>query len=247
MIRGVAGVWLTHLTWWSLKLSAKSWSLWCPAEISMAILQCDTIQGFYRAQRSWMTGSCRLVPMRQYWRQNVWVIITARWHTRIRQWWCQSEYNYGTDNSSLSYSLYSWLSVCYSSEHQELAKQIQEQTDPAHPQATSGLERQLELLVEHLETKAEQIKIVRKQLLTRRQRSRSRSRLHQATASLPVARDGEVEVTTTVKAKGSPQNQAYSTVDCKTPSLEFLKKMKSLQNTLQRDDLSWDWWVKPSI
>jgi len=27
MIRGVAGVWLTHLTWWSLKLSAKSWSL----------------------------------------------------------------------------------------------------------------------------------------------------------------------------------------------------------------------------
>ena len=145
-----------------------------------------------------------------------------------------------TDNSSLSYSLYSWLSVCYSSEHQELAKQIQEQTDPAHPQATSGLERQLELLVEHLETKAEQIKIVRKQLLTRRQRSRSRSRLHQATASLPVARDGEVEVTTTVKAKGSPQRQAYSTVDCKTPSLEFLKKMKSLQNTLQRDDLSWD-------
>jgi len=28
MVRGVAGVWLTHLTWWSLKLSAKSWSLW---------------------------------------------------------------------------------------------------------------------------------------------------------------------------------------------------------------------------
>ena len=27
MIRGVAGVWLIHLTWWSLKLSAKSWSL----------------------------------------------------------------------------------------------------------------------------------------------------------------------------------------------------------------------------
>jgi len=27
MIRGMAGVWLTRLTWWSLKLSAKSWSL----------------------------------------------------------------------------------------------------------------------------------------------------------------------------------------------------------------------------
>ena len=94
--------------------------------------------------------------------------------------------------------------------------------------------------MEHLETKAEQIKIVRKQLLSRRQRSRTKSHMHQATASLPVPRDGEVEVTTTVKATGSPHGQAYSMADCKTPSLEFLKKMKSLQNTLQRDDLSWD-------
>ena len=56
-------------------------------------------------------------------------------------------------------------------------------------------------------------------------------------ATLPVSRGGEVEVTTTVKAKATtPQSEQQH----KTPSLEFLKKMKSLQNTLQRDDLSWN-------
>lgn len=124
------------------------------------------------------------------------------------------------------------------SQHQELARQLQEQTDPSHPQATAELERQLEHLVEHLETKADQIKIVRKQLLSCKQRPRTKTHPHM-TATLPVSRGGEVQVTTTVKAKATT-----STPQCeqqhKTPSLEFLKKMKSLQNTLQRDDLSWN-------
>ena len=47
--------------------------------------------------------------------------------------------------------------------------------------------------------------------------------------------NGEVEVRTTVRAKGSPRRS-----ECRAPSLELLRKMKSLQNTLQRDDLSWD-------
>ena len=122
------------------------------------------------------------------------------------------------------------------SEHQELARQLQEQTDPSHPQATGELEQQLERLVEHLETKADQIKIFRKQLQSGKQRPRTKTHPHMA-ATLPVSRGGEVEVTTTVKAKGTtPQSEQQH----KTPSLEFLKKMKSLQNTLQRDDLSWN-------
>ena len=90
--------------------------------------------------------------------------------------------------------------------------------------------------MEHLETKADQIKIVRKQLQSHKQRPHTRTHPHMA-ATLPVSRGGEVEVTTTVKAKGTtPQSEQPH----KTPSLEFLKKMKSLQNTLQRDDLSWN-------
>ena len=90
--------------------------------------------------------------------------------------------------------------------------------------------------MEHLETKADQIKIVRKQLQSHKQRPRTRTHPHMA-ATLPVSRGGEVEVTTIVKAKGTtPQSEQQH----KTPSLEFLKKMKSLQNTLQRDDLSWN-------
>ena len=127
-------------------------------------------------------------------------------------------------------------SVPFCSEHQELARQLQEQTDPSHPQTTAELEQQLECLVEHLETKADHIKIVRKQLQSCKQRPRTRIHPHMA-ATLPVSRGGEVEVTTTVKAKATtPQSEQQH----KTPSLEFLKKMKSLQNTLQRDDLSWN-------
>ena len=56
--------------------------------------------------------------------------------------------------------------------------------------------------MEHLETKADQIKIVRKQLQSYKQRPRTRTHPHMA-ATLPVSRGGEVEVTTTVKAKGT--------------------------------------------
>ena len=92
--------------------------------------------------------------------------------------------------------------------------------------------------MEHLETKADQIKIVRKQLQSSKQRPRTKTHPHMTT-TLPVSRGGEVQVTTTVKAKattGTPQCEQQH----KTLSLEFLKKMKSLQNTLQRDDLSWN-------
>ena len=140
--------------------------------------------------------------------------------------------------SLLQKTIYSFLFVYRCSQHQELARQLQEQTDPSHPQATAELERQLEHLVEHLETKADQIKIVRKQLQSSKQRPHTKTHPHM-TATLPVSRGGEVQVTTTVKAKattGTPQCEQQH----KTPSLEFLKKMKSLQNTLQRDDLSWN-------
>ena len=150
-------------------------------------------------------------------------------------WWCLTCV-YHSHITTVENGLFLFFIVYHCSEHQELAKQLQEQTDPSHPQATAELEQQLECLLEHLETKADQIKIVRKQLQSHKQRPRTRTHPHLA-ATLPVSRGGEVEVTTTVKAKGAtPQSEQQH----KTPSLEFLKKMKSLQNTLQRDDLSWN-------
>jgi len=44
MIKGVAGVWLTHLNWWSLKLSAKSSEVGAYGDrLNTLLLHCDIL------------------------------------------------------------------------------------------------------------------------------------------------------------------------------------------------------------
>ncbi len=64
------------------------------------------------------------------------------------------------------------LSQCHISEHQELARELQQPRVPSSPQTTADLEKQLENLVDMMETKNEQIGIVQKQLSTSRRKAR---------------------------------------------------------------------------
>ena len=116
--------------------------------------------------------------------------------------------------------------VC-DSEHQELAREVQQRLDPSTPHATADLEKQLEHLVDTLETKREQIRIVQKQL---RSHKRKGAKVCTSSSNLSPSAAGE----TMVGVQAGEREMA------RTPSLEFLRRMKCLQNTLQQDDLSWD-------
>lgn len=141
-------------------------------------------------------------------------------------------------------------------EHQALAQELQAQTDDSPTSAQ--LEKQLIQLEEQLESKASQIHTVRRQLDMAGKASKT-GRAHKpdggraTTAVLSVPASGEVLVTTTVRARRARQQQTpppsgggewegpvVRSDGGLSPRLEFLKKMKSLQNTLQQDDLSWN-------
>ena len=145
---------------------------------------------------------------------------------------------------------------CTCSEHQALAQELQAQTDDSPTSAQ--LEKQLIQLEEQLESKASQIHTVRRQLDIAGKASKT-GRAHKpdggraTTAVLSVPASGEVLVTTTVRARRARQQQTpppsgggewegpvVRSDGGLSPRLEFLKKMKSLQNTLQQDDLSWN-------
>ena len=120
---------------------------------------------------------------------------------------------------------------CVYSKHQEIAKDIHRLTEPSNPLATAELEKQLGYTLDDMEAKTNQIRIVQKQLHSLRRKQSGNSSTQKAT--LPW--NGEVQVSTTVKTMG-----CHNQCDFKTSGTEVLRKMKLLQNTLQRDDLSWD-------
>ena len=127
--------------------------------------------------------------------------------------------------------------VC--SEHQELARLVQEQSDPADPGATANLEAELSCVVDRLESKLEQIQVVKGMLSgMRHQGSRGRDKHHH-----PAAPSGG-KIAAAKKHSSSKNTAAAATSSSSSigsqASLEMLRKMKTVQQKLERDDLSWD-------
>ena len=121
------------------------------------------------------------------------------------------------------------------SEHRELSRQIQESDDP---RIQEDLRRELENLEARMEAKGEQIAMVRRQQekakrQRKQQKTRPAARPRSASAVLP-ASGGEVEVITTVKTKPArPGGAAKNT-------LSVYKGMKTLQNSLGKNQYHWD-------
>ena len=148
-----------------------------------------------------------------------------------------------------SFSISTFLSL--SSEHQELALLIQDQASTAAPEAIGDLEKELQHLVERLENKMEQIDVVRHLMAsctTKRGKTKKCTRGAQGYSSTAVhiPENGEVEIVTTVRPKSkthpAEDEEEVHSSDCQSSSqesLQMLRKMKQLQHTLQRDDLSW--------
>lgn len=111
--------------------------------------------------------------------------------------------------------MYMYLSLS-SSEHHELAKLLQDTNDHTSSDGRNTrdhIQSELSTVIESLEGKGEQIEIV-KRLLRERKRPRSSSR-----------------------GRGVG---VVSHVGGTDDNLQVLQKMKRLQCTLQRDDLSWN-------
>ena len=110
MIRGVAGVWLTHLTWWSLKLSAKSWSL-CSCQWDWAVQNggnrgCfwGSEWGFHCILRSqavcnWTSDGLSTNPKTIVAATNLLFVVQRRcenrqlWYVENRKWTCVDIYS----------------------------------------------------------------------------------------------------------------------------------------------------------
>ena len=139
-----------------------------------------------------------------------------------------------------------------------MALLIQEQADSSNPEATVDLEKELHQLVERLESKMEQIQVVRHMLSASKRQGKAKSkpgcgggghqvRPHSST-QVRIPQDGEVEIVTTVKSKPRQklaQDHCHSSDSggsrsSSQESLQMLRKMKQIQQTLQRDDLSWN-------
>lgn len=134
------------------------------------------------------------------------------------------------------------LQMFYFSEHSELVKQIQE---TQNEKLREDLERELDRLVGRMETKGEQIAILKEHERRHVQKNR-RKTVSPARRSVKL-KGSEVEVVTTIKTKDNTPKGAKR--DCRaaknesSPSnrnLEMLKKVQKLQGTLRQDDLSWD-------
>ncbi|XP_020626618.1 centrosomal protein of 57 kDa-like, partial [Orbicella faveolata] len=123
-------------------------------------------------------------------------------------------------------------------EHRELSRQIQESDDP---RIQEDLRRELENLEARMEAKGEQIAMVRRQQQKvkrqrKQQKTRTAARPNSASAVLP-ASGGEVQVITTVKTKAAKTTRPGE--GAKT-TLTALKGMKTLQNSLGKNQYHWD-------
>ncbi|KAJ7385736.1 Centrosomal protein cep57L1 [Desmophyllum pertusum] len=124
------------------------------------------------------------------------------------------------------------------SEHRELSRQIQESDDP---RIREDLRRELESLEARMEAKGEQIAMVRRQQQKvkrqrKQQKTRPAARPKSASAILP-ASGGEVEVITTVKTKAAKTARPGGAA---TNTLTVFKGMKTLQNSLGKNQYHWD-------
>ncbi|PKK21529.1 centrosomal protein 57kDa, transcript variant X2 [Columba livia] len=126
-------------------------------------------------------------------------------------------------------------------DHQQLSKLVQEAPTVA---VRGDLERELEALVEKMEAKADQIsKVQRHRLqlerLKRECKSRKTSAKQIKDSRFPV---NEVRVTTTVTTKGKNAGPIKVRPGEKSrKNLQLLRDMQTIQTSLQKDDISWDY------
>lgn len=121
--------------------------------------------------------------------------------------------------------------LLYTREHRTLVTRLQEERPPV---VLKDLKRDLDRVIERMETKGKQINTIR-DLLKNTPATSARS-ANGVNNRISVG-SGEVEVVTTIRSA-----RRKSALDVKTnKNLEFLKDVKKLQYTLQKDDLKWEW------
>ncbi|NWU95517.1 CEP57 protein, partial [Upupa epops] len=126
-------------------------------------------------------------------------------------------------------------------DHQQLSKLVQEAPTTA---VREDLERELEALVGKMEAKADQISKVRRhrlqlEKLKRECKSRKASARQMKESRCPVS---EVQVTTTVTTKGKSAGPIKVKPGEKSrKNLQLLRDMQTIQTSLQKDDISWDY------
>ncbi|NWR63821.1 CEP57 protein, partial [Bucorvus abyssinicus] len=126
-------------------------------------------------------------------------------------------------------------------DHQQLSKLVQEAPTIA---VREDLERELEALVGKMEAKADQIsKVQRHRLqlerLKRECKSKKTSAKQTKDSRFPVS---EVKVTTTVTTKGKNAGPIKVKPGEKSrKNLQLLRDMQTIQTSLQKDDISWDY------
>ena len=108
---------------------------------------------------------------------------------------------------------------------------LQERSTVDNSDEVTQLQDELSKIETKLTNKAEHIKIIKTQS---KNHKRKHSTMYKRSSSVTIPPDGEVEIVTTVKPKESSSPH--------TPKLnrKLLYNMKTLQDTLQRDDLSWN-------
>ncbi len=145
------------------------------------------------------------------------------------------------------------VQLYFSSEHSELLKQIDQATDV---KLREDLERELDRLVARMETKGEQIAILKQHERKPSQQKKSKNDAHNNHKRSLSLKGSEVEVVTTIKTKSKtpksePRRCRTSTnemrLNKKPNNLEVFKKVQKLQGTLRQDDLSWDWIMQSFI
>ncbi|NXJ14977.1 CEP57 protein, partial [Odontophorus gujanensis] len=126
-------------------------------------------------------------------------------------------------------------------DHQQLSKLVQEAPTIA---VREDLERELEALVGKMEAKADQISKVRRhwlqlERLKRECKSKKASAKQKKESKFPVS---EVKVTTTVTTKGKDAGPIKMKPGEKSrKNLQLLRDMQTIQTSLQKDDISWDY------
>ncbi|XP_063773163.1 centrosomal protein CEP57L1 isoform X6 [Pseudophryne corroboree] len=124
-------------------------------------------------------------------------------------------------------------------EHEDLLKQINETKDS---DMREDLEREMDCLVRHMETKSDQIqKLKRHQANVFRLKKAAQSmKKLSSSARLAVAGEGsKVDVLATPKRKPETLPRGAQTPNSKT-SLQLLKNVQKIQTTLKKDDIMWE-------
>lgn len=115
----------------------------------------------------------------------------------------------------------------------ELLQKQQQHGSPAQDEDDEDYEPQLNHIVDKLEGKMEQIQVV-KQLL----QSRHTSAKPSSKTKMTLSKTGQ-QVRIVTKSKVSSSSSTSDSSGSRE-SLRALRNMKTLQQTLQRDDLSWN-------